>query len=74
MTRDLMKQHIRHCANMVASYLGYSNLYGETSTPFSFMVNRGGNIKHNMFESMVTAYNSAGSTEDNELRFDDEFD
>jgi ribonucleotide reductase beta subunit family protein with ferritin-like domain len=50
MTRNLMSEHIYHCAALVSSMLGYPNLYENTKCPFPFMVNRGLYVKNNFFE------------------------
>lgn len=50
MTRSMMSEHIYHCAALVASMLGYPNIYPDTKCPFPFMVKRGLYVKNNFFE------------------------
>lgn len=69
MTRALMSEYVKHCAAILANDLGYPGLYGQTTCPFSFMMNRSLNIKSNFFETEEVEYRSFQSDE----KLDDAF-
>lgn len=73
MNQNLMIEHVRHCAAMLARDLGYDDFYKGTSSPFvGIMKMRGLNSKVNMFEKQETQYQIFGSTNVNES-LDDAF-
>lgn len=63
MNRALMKQHVFHCAAIIAADLGYPGIYKNTSCPFSFMVKRSLNSKTNFFEREETQYSLIGGVD-----------
>lgn len=76
MNRKLMEQHVRHVASILASNLGYKNLYTGTSTPFLFMNNRGLIKKDNFFERSSDEYTLGSvnnSEKDSEFNLDASF-
>jgi ribonucleotide reductase beta subunit family protein with ferritin-like domain len=58
MSQNLMIEHVRHCAAILARDLGYNNLYTNTACPFWFMKKRSLNSKTNFFEGPETQYQS----------------
>ena len=56
MNRQLLKQHTKHCAAMLATDLGYTDFYKGTSCPFPFVKLRSLNSKTNFFEKKETEY------------------
>ena len=58
MNYNMMSQHIRHVANITATSLGYDNIYGNTSSPFTFSNIRSVDTKPNFFEVHNTQYNT----------------
>lgn len=51
MTRNMMKQHVLHCAYKLAVELGYPDILPATNSPFDFIVGlRNYNSKANFFE------------------------
>lgn len=67
MNRDMMKQHVLHCANILAYMLGYKDMFGVTHCPFVFMTKRSLPSKENFFEEEGMQYNMAnvGTSEKN---------
>lgn len=56
MNRDLMYEHVKHCANKLSQDLGYEKIYNIADTPFQFMTRRGIDGKVNMFEKRRSEY------------------
>ena len=59
-----MNQHVQHAKAIVASGLGYPELYKGTSSPFKFMKKRSLNFKANFFEEDSADYTELDATED----------
>jgi ribonucleotide reductase beta subunit family protein with ferritin-like domain len=70
MNRQLMREHIQHCAALLATDLGY-DFYRNTASPFKFMTMRSLNSKTNFFEKRETNYSIFESAAE---AFDDAFD
>jgi ribonucleotide reductase beta subunit family protein with ferritin-like domain len=64
MNQNMMCDHVRHCAALVANQLGYEDLYKNTSCPFPFMNLRNFDSKNNMFEKRGVEYGLAGSVQE----------
>lgn len=57
LNRDMMKQHVLHCAYKLAVELGYPNMFKQIESPFDFIVAlRGFETKANFFERDSASY------------------
>lgn len=56
MNAALMGRHVRHCAAILATMLGYPGMYTNTECPFEFMLKRSLDTKDNFFEEESVQY------------------
>jgi len=56
MNQNMMIEHVKHCAFLLATTLGYPDMYKNTYCPFSFMNLRNFDSKVNMFEKSASEY------------------
>lgn len=57
MNVELMGEHVRHCAAILAGMLSYHDLYPRTQCPFQWMLKRSLDNKSNFFEEEGVEYN-----------------
>lgn len=67
-----MYSHIKHTKSFVANGLGFTKLYGKTTTPFKFMLPRSLNSKANFFEKDSANYTRLKSDESVDNAFTDD--